>query len=461
MFLSCEAPAAVARQGRRGSHTTARELQTCTFQGTGDSNTTKIPRKDPQREKEERKLGREEEKKSAKFSAPHPSGLHPSGPPPFGAFTLRGLHPSRPPPSGLHTSGLHPSGPHPSKAPHFVRPKIQNPKIGRNRNWPKSKLAEVEIGRSRKWPKSIALTGRGGARRSPPPPRSPLRPPSKNNIVRVCLFRRFQEVSGGFRRFQEVSGGFRRFSVQGSGFKVSGLGVLAFSFFVFFLGRRGGVGFFLSFFLFVFGVLVVLGVWGVFFCVCVFWGGCGFLFFLGWFWVFFFSERGFLGVWERGGGEGGGGGSLPPPLSSSLPSPPSPPSLSPLPLLSLPHSPSLPLSLSSSLFGSKIIFLLFFTLTNCQTGNFSSFSHSLTTAAFASRIFIAQDMEELCAPIYSDLKQCPLSPRCNLHDFLVELIPHAYSCLHFHGACMLYLVDFVGVFVLACSLQCNSAQSFG
>ena len=31
-----------------GFHTTTRELQTCTFQGPGASNTTKIPRKDPQ-----------------------------------------------------------------------------------------------------------------------------------------------------------------------------------------------------------------------------------------------------------------------------------------------------------------------------------------------------------------------------------------------------------------------------
>ena len=67
-------------------------------------------------------------------------------------------------PSGLHPSGLHPSGLHfclvwaPSFAA-FCRPKIQHPKIGRSRNWPKSKLAELEkkAGRSRNWPKSIAL----------------------------------------------------------------------------------------------------------------------------------------------------------------------------------------------------------------------------------------------------------------------------------------------------------------
>ena len=83
------------RPGRRGSHTTARELQTCTFHGPGASNTTKIPRKDPNRERR-KKIVAGKGKKSAKFWAPHPSGLHPAG-----------LHPS-----GLHPSWLHPSGPH-------------------------------------------------------------------------------------------------------------------------------------------------------------------------------------------------------------------------------------------------------------------------------------------------------------------------------------------------------------
>ena len=56
-----------------GFHTTAREFQTCTFKGPGASNTTKIPREDPQRERErekERRWGQEREKKSAKFWAP-------------------------------------------------------------------------------------------------------------------------------------------------------------------------------------------------------------------------------------------------------------------------------------------------------------------------------------------------------------------------------------------------------
>ena len=78
--------------------------------------------------------------------APHPSGLHPSGPHFFQVWastlrapTLRAPHPGSPP-----------FGAHPSKGPHTLS--SQN---STSKNWPKSKLAEVEIGRSRNWPKSI------------------------------------------------------------------------------------------------------------------------------------------------------------------------------------------------------------------------------------------------------------------------------------------------------------------
>ena len=50
-------------------HTTTREVQTCTFQGTGASNTSKIPREDPERE-EKRILRREREKKSEILGLP-------------------------------------------------------------------------------------------------------------------------------------------------------------------------------------------------------------------------------------------------------------------------------------------------------------------------------------------------------------------------------------------------------
>ena len=87
-----------------GFHTTAQEeLQTCTFQGPGASNTTKFStRRPPEREKE-RKLWREREKKNATLRGPHPSGFgpfgalpflfHPCGGP-FGAPPLRNPTPS-------------------------------------------------------------------------------------------------------------------------------------------------------------------------------------------------------------------------------------------------------------------------------------------------------------------------------------------------------------------------------
>ena len=64
------------------SLTTARELPTCTFTGPGASNTTKIPREDPQRErkkKSENVGGRGEKKKREILGPPasgSPLGLH-------------------------------------------------------------------------------------------------------------------------------------------------------------------------------------------------------------------------------------------------------------------------------------------------------------------------------------------------------------------------------------------------
>ena len=66
-------PGGPTRPGRWGSHTTTRELQTCTFERTGASNTTRIPRKRPKERKKNKKLWREREKKARNF-----------GPPPFG-----------------------------------------------------------------------------------------------------------------------------------------------------------------------------------------------------------------------------------------------------------------------------------------------------------------------------------------------------------------------------------------
>ena len=82
-----------------GGVSEGRDPQMCTF---GLSGCRVKPRRLHQTGPPENCGGRRKKKKSAKFWAPHPSGLHPSG-----------LHPS-----GLHFSAPHPSGPHPS-GPHF------------------------------------------------------------------------------------------------------------------------------------------------------------------------------------------------------------------------------------------------------------------------------------------------------------------------------------------------------
>ena len=133
--LTCETPAAL---GPSGLHTTARELQTCTFQGPGASNTTKnSTRRHPERDTKKENCGGEG-KKSAKFWASHLS-------PP----TLRAL------------SGPHPSGPQP-----FVVQKFNIPKLA------EVELAELEkkkkkTGRSRNWTKSTALFYPVGGEPSP------------------------------------------------------------------------------------------------------------------------------------------------------------------------------------------------------------------------------------------------------------------------------------------------------
>ena len=147
------------RPGRRGSHTTARELQTCTFQGPGASKHHQNSTNGPQERERRKKIVAGGGKKSGKFWAPHPWGL-----PPFGASTLRGLHPSGPPPFGAHFSRPHffwvcssTLGASTLGVPTLCGPKTQHPEIGRSRNWPKTKA-----GRSRNWPKSIALVFKRG-----------------------------------------------------------------------------------------------------------------------------------------------------------------------------------------------------------------------------------------------------------------------------------------------------------
>ena len=85
--------------GPPGFHTTTIELQTHTIQGSGASDTTKIPREDPPRERRKNDIsgGREKKKREILGPPPTPNPSHPSGPPPFGA------PPFGPPPFGALT----------------------------------------------------------------------------------------------------------------------------------------------------------------------------------------------------------------------------------------------------------------------------------------------------------------------------------------------------------------------
>ena len=104
---------------RRRSHTTARELQTCTFQGPALQKPHQNSTERPPREGEKRmKIVAGEGKKARKFGPPTlrgptgapPLGAPPSGPPPFGAHlfqvwapTFRGPPGSRPTPFAHHS----------------------------------------------------------------------------------------------------------------------------------------------------------------------------------------------------------------------------------------------------------------------------------------------------------------------------------------------------------------------
>ena len=114
---------------------------TCTFQGPGSSNTTKIQRKDPQEREERMKFPAGDGKKSAKFWASHPSGPHPSpfGPPPLQAPIRTGPNPFRPTfhpnytPTTLPQRTPHNEHPTPQKNwPNAVWPNSVN------QNWPNS-----------------------------------------------------------------------------------------------------------------------------------------------------------------------------------------------------------------------------------------------------------------------------------------------------------------------------------
>ena len=146
--------------GRRGFHTTTRELQTCTVEPRRFKNTTKIPRENPpERRRKNKKLWREREKEAPNFGHSTLRGPTPSGPTFFwvGPPPLRALTPSAPPP----LLGPHPSGPSPKTKnwPNAVWP------ISVHKNWPNTakirmaKRGQLTLGQMRPkqvWPNAAA-----------------------------------------------------------------------------------------------------------------------------------------------------------------------------------------------------------------------------------------------------------------------------------------------------------------
>ena len=165
--------------GGPGLHTTSQELQTCTFQGPGASNTNQIStRKHPEREKE-RKWWLKREKKARNFGPPTLWG------PTLRSPTFSGFGPFLPPPPPLRS---HPSSGTPIwigpgvdwpkvdwpkvdgpkvDGPKVDGPKVDGPKVdGPKMDWPKMVLAKTKMGQigfakigqirpKRDWPKSV------------------------------------------------------------------------------------------------------------------------------------------------------------------------------------------------------------------------------------------------------------------------------------------------------------------
>ena len=126
--------------GPPGLHTTTRELQTCTFERTGASNTTKIPRKRPKERGKQNKTVAGEGKKARNFGPP-PFGPPPFGPHNFGAPQLRGPTTSGfgPPPLGGPTLG----GPH-----HDTKNIGQKIGLAKKLDWPKNWIGQNWIGQN-------------------------------------------------------------------------------------------------------------------------------------------------------------------------------------------------------------------------------------------------------------------------------------------------------------------------
>ena len=75
--------------------------------------------------------------------------------------------------------------------------------------------------------------------------------------------------------------------------------------------------------------------------------------------------------------------------------------------------------------------LIYFWLLSSPTlESFPSFSHSLSTAAFAAGIFMAWGRGKFCVPNYNVAKNCPPFSQYGPHDNLVEILLYAVLWIH-------------------------------
>ena len=82
------------------------------------------------------------------------------------------------------------------------------------------------------------------------------------------------------------------------------------------------------------------------------------------------------------------------------------------------------------------LLFLFLPFVSCHPGMFSSFSHSLSTAASASAVFVASSTGKTCSRECSGSMDWFLSLQCGLHDRYVEILPNAFSWIRRLQRCM-------------------------
>ena len=92
-----------------------------------------------------------------------------------------------------------------------------------------------------------------------------------------------------------------------------------------------------------------------------------------------------------------------------------------------------------SLCASRITSFLLFTSSNCQAWQLCELLPSFVQGSF--RIWDLHRLEhrKTCEPIYSDFVDWTLSPLCDVHDFLEDLIPKGFSWIPKLPRCILCL----------------------